>query len=431
MKRMIDGRDLTWLARAVVLAAAGLVLVSCAVPPREMWARVKDEGVMKALFMPKRSVLPGDTTQQLAGADLSVESEGRKPARTTPVAVTAEHRGYVYSPHTSSRKLVNVQDFKPGETALCPYTMEPFVVPGRARTSAPDALVAVHRPQASAGQAKSFGPPTPVLAEATSVSPTDSSGDPAESITGTVVQELTPSPAESTAPDPALVSAASTSPFGTWVEGKPGHVYSPFAERHQLVDVTGLPPGTEVHCPFSGKIFRVPESGDPMVALDASLPDPVFPGEAPPLLTGAAPDAADSSDPGPPGDPKMTSEASPSVPLPPAPSKYGATTPAAGPSPPVSPTPSTAASTSAGSTAPKPTSDLKTTAPATRPPDAPAKSKPAKAPEMPTAAWVPNKPGLVQSPFGKPGELVDVTGKPTGSRVVCPYTNKPFRVPPP
>ena len=33
---------------------------------------------------------------------------------------------------------------------------------------------------------------------------------------------------------------------------------SPFAAKHQLVDVTGLPVGMEVKCPYTGKLFRVP-----------------------------------------------------------------------------------------------------------------------------------------------------------------------------
>jgi hypothetical protein len=47
-------------------------------------------------------------------------------------------------------------------------------------------------------------------------------------------------------------------PFGLLVEGRPGYVRSPYAQSHQIVDVTGLKVGASVKCPFSGKFFRVP-----------------------------------------------------------------------------------------------------------------------------------------------------------------------------
>ncbi len=47
-------------------------------------------------------------------------------------------------------------------------------------------------------------------------------------------------------------------PFGTPVIGKKGFVYSPFAPDKGMVDVTDIPSGTKVECPYSKKIFRVP-----------------------------------------------------------------------------------------------------------------------------------------------------------------------------
>ena len=47
-------------------------------------------------------------------------------------------------------------------------------------------------------------------------------------------------------------------PYGTPVPGRPGMVNSPFAEKQQLVDVTGMAPGEAVKDPYSGKLFRVP-----------------------------------------------------------------------------------------------------------------------------------------------------------------------------
>ncbi|MDK3161927.1 hypothetical protein QPK87_36060 [Kamptonema cortianum] len=39
---------------------------------------------------------------------------------------------------------------------------------------------------------------------------------------------------------------------------KPGFVISPYAMYDEPIDVSGLPAGTEVKCPYTGKIFIVP-----------------------------------------------------------------------------------------------------------------------------------------------------------------------------
>ena len=420
--------------RLVLLTSVGMGGVSCSLPPREAWQRMREEGVLKAFFVPKRSGVTDDRTQRLAGADLSVDGDR---SRALPVAEPAAQSGFVYSPRTTPRKLVNVKDFAPGDTVLCPYTMEPFVIPGAV---APSDLA---------------NTPTtvPVPSTRTSTEPTPSKlagaghSSGASEPTNPAVQEVS---LEGAQDHPAISDssiALSDAPFGTWVEGKPGHVYSPFAERHQLVDVTGIAPGTEVHCPFTQRIFRVPEIDSAPTSLAQSLPEP-SPGEEPSTggLAATIPPASEdaaaesespdlrslasvepASEPGPPastpaGVPLLTTPAAdptlaasqqpaPPAPLPSAP-KYGATTPA-------TPMPLEASAPLAVENQ-------------TAAPKAPDKAPPVKkAPTPPTATWVPNRPGLVQSPYGKPGELVDVTGKPSGSKVVCPYTNKPFLVPKP
>jgi hypothetical protein len=47
-------------------------------------------------------------------------------------------------------------------------------------------------------------------------------------------------------------------PYGTPVPGKQGFVTSPFAPESGYVDVRGIPPGTEVKDPYSGKTFLTP-----------------------------------------------------------------------------------------------------------------------------------------------------------------------------
>lgn len=422
MKATLNHQVSGWVRTAVV-AGVGLWGVSCSLPPGEVWRRVKEDGVLKAFYVPKRSGAGEDRTRRLAGADLSVEPAAAGRAAGAPVAESAGTPGYVYSPRTATRKLVNVKDFAAGETVLCPYTMEPFVVPGGG----------VSRPTVDGvARTSSFGPALPTPESGT---PPATSEEPAVA-ENPAVEELTPASPTLVEADTPLLEPVTTAPMGMWVEDKPGHVYSPFAARHQLVDVTGIAPGTEVHCPFSGRIFRVPQFPAGPDSLAASLPEP-GPIEPGPVATASdalaatvpgSPDGSDASEPSP--DPVLADAAAmrelavptpspeaPGSPAPeaPAPPKYGAVGPALVPPAPVPSSPATVVDSATSKGDPKP-----------KPP-----VKPAPAPEPPTATWAPGKPGLVQSPFGKPGQLVDVTGKPTGSKVVCPYTNKAFLVPKP
>ena len=46
--------------------------------------------------------------------------------------------------------------------------------------------------------------------------------------------------------------------YASKAAGKPGYVESPYDPQHRLIDVRGLPPGTEAECPYTRRTFLVP-----------------------------------------------------------------------------------------------------------------------------------------------------------------------------
>lgn len=71
------------------------------------------------------------------------------------------------------------------------------------------------------------------------------------------------SPAPAAPPSPSTpktvppAPAREDLPFGELVPARTGFVYSPWSKKG-LVDVSGIPTGTKVKCPYTSKTFRVP-----------------------------------------------------------------------------------------------------------------------------------------------------------------------------
>jgi hypothetical protein len=73
----------------------------------------------------------------------------------------------------------------------------------------------------------------------------------------TTTTEAPPTPST---PPAAAPKPATNFPMGIVIPGKKGFCKSPYAEYAEPVDIRGYAPGTPVRCPYTNKIFIVPQT---------------------------------------------------------------------------------------------------------------------------------------------------------------------------
>ncbi|OYW77417.1 MAG: hypothetical protein B7Z37_04045 [Verrucomicrobia bacterium 12-59-8] len=227
------------------------MLTSCAVPPREAWQEIQSRGLF-TYYTGKPSQPLGSSagSPTLASSTTPVQTPSpivgpERPATPPPAMLNASTMpvaqavpdlpGYVRTPFTNPPRLVDVRGMSAGAKVVCPYTQRPFLVPGSVTAST---NIAASRPK------------TPAAPERPRTAPVDANS--------TVAAMTKTTPSAPTTPAAAPTAPAPDLPYGSPIAGRPGFVNSPFAAKHQLVDVTGLPVGMEVKCPYTGKLFRVP-----------------------------------------------------------------------------------------------------------------------------------------------------------------------------
>ena len=130
------------------IGVVGLFQTSCSTSSSEAWTKIQNEGLIPYLADSESRRTPVNVTPQPSPRVVVVSPKKKTVApvlQETPIfrsaTVTAEpvknRPGFVYSPHTPDRLMVDVTDYRAGVRVRCPYTKKSFIVPGQPVQMAP------------------------------------------------------------------------------------------------------------------------------------------------------------------------------------------------------------------------------------------------------------------------------------------------------